>query len=104
LTVNIPPSQAVQLCLGFDNPSTQPVNLMLRMFAPLSTGQATVSWHYSQTSVEPSSWTALAVPVGNDGTAGLTQDGTVELSVPADWASQRRPIGPRCFRPRPMTW
>ncbi len=87
-SINIPPSQAVQFCLGFDNPSVQTLNLLVRMFAPLTTGAATVTWLYSQAGVEPSSWTALAVPANADGTNGLTQDGTVQINVPLDWASE----------------
>jgi predicted phage baseplate assembly protein len=90
-TINIAPSQAVQLCLGFDNASTQTIDLMLRMFAPLAAGAATVTWTYSQSGVEPSSWTALTVPASADGTRGLTQDGDVSLTVPNDWASEAPP-------------
>jgi hypothetical protein len=90
-SINIPASQAVQLCLGFDSASTQTLNLILRMFTPLAAGAATVTWLYSQAGVEPSSWTALSVPANADGTVGLTQDGTVQLNVPADWASEAPP-------------
>jgi predicted phage baseplate assembly protein len=90
-TINIAPSQAVQLCLGFDNPSTATINLMLRLFAPLTAGDATVTWTYSQAGVEPGSWTSLIVTANSDGTDGLTQDGTVALNVPADWASEAPP-------------
>jgi len=87
-TLNIPVSQGVQLCLGFDNPSTQTINLMLRLFAPLTAGQATVTWLYSSGTNQPSSWVTLSVTPAADGTLGLTQDGTVQLNVPGDWASQ----------------
>ena len=87
-TINVAPSQSVQLCLGFDNPSTATLNLILRLFAPLTAGEATVTWHYSQAGVEPSSWTALSVPASADATVGLTQDGIVQLNVPADWAAE----------------
>jgi predicted phage baseplate assembly protein len=91
LTIAVPASQAVQLCLGFDNPSTATVNLILRMFEPLAAGAATVTWLYSTGTNQPSSWATLSVPVAADATDGLTQDGTVQLNVPADWASQAPP-------------
>ncbi len=87
-TVNVAPSESVQLCFGFDSPSTAVINLMVRMFAPLVAGEATISWLYSQTTIQPASWTALTGPAIADGTNGLTRDGLVQLSVPADWASQ----------------
>ncbi|HTV91909.1 MAG TPA: baseplate J/gp47 family protein [Verrucomicrobiae bacterium] len=88
-TVNVQPSSSVQLCLGFDNPSTATINLMLRFFAPiLEPSNTTVTWLYSQAGVQPESWTSLSVPATADGTNGLTQDGTVALTVPGDWASQ----------------
>ncbi len=92
-TINIAAGQSAQICLGFDNASAQTINLLLRMFAPLSAGPgvATVTWLYSTGTADPSSWTALAVPVAQDGTAGLTQDGAVQLNVPGDWASQAPP-------------
>jgi predicted phage baseplate assembly protein len=87
-TITIAPSQAVQLCLGFDNPSTQTINLLVQLFQPLQPGEATVSWQYSTGTVAPSSWTALSVPGAADGTGQLTQDGVVAFTVPPDWASQ----------------
>ena len=90
-TISIPPSQAVQLCLGFDNPTTATLPLLVRLFQPFpvaTPSEAAVSWLYSTTGTAPSSWPALTVPGTADGTAGLTQDGQVELSVPATWASQ----------------
>ncbi len=88
-TVNTWPSSSVQLCLGFDKPSASAINLMLRFFAPiLDPSNATITWLYSQAGVQPESWTSLSVPANDDGTTGLTQDGTVTLTVPGDWASQ----------------
>jgi hypothetical protein len=81
---------AVQLCLGFDNPTTAPVNLLVRLFQPFATAVAgEVSWVYSTGTSDPSSWTALPAPgPAADGTSGLTQDGTVQLTVPPGWSSQ----------------
>ena len=91
-TINVSPSQSVQLCLGFDNPSAATINLMMRFFAPiLNPSETTVTWLYSQAGVEPGSWTSLTIPTGDDGTNGLTQDGTVSLTVPGDWASEAPP-------------
>lgn len=88
-TINVQPSQSVELCLGFDNPSTATINLMMRFFAPiLDASNVTVTWLYSQAGVQPTSWTALSVSPDADGTNGLTQNGTVALSVPGDWASE----------------
>jgi predicted phage baseplate assembly protein len=90
-TITVAPSQAVQLCLGFDNPTAAAVNLQVRLFQPLpqqTPSEATVSWLYSTTGTAPSGWPALTVPGSADGTAGLTQDGQVQLTVPATWASQ----------------
>ena len=92
--INIAPSQAVQLCLGFDNPTAAPVNLLVRLFEafqavqPPATSEVAVSWLYSTAGTAPSGWPALTVPGSADGTAGLTQDGQVGLTVPATWASQ----------------
>ncbi len=91
-TINVQPSQSVQLCLGFDKPSVATINLLLRFFAPiLNAADVTVTWLYSQAGVEPGAWTALSVPASADGTRGLTQDGTVGLNVPGDWASEAPP-------------
>ena len=90
-TINIVAGQAAQLCLGFDNPSTATLNLMLRLFAPAPSGAASITWLYSTGTTDPSAWSSLAVLPATDGTAGLTQDGTVQLTVPNDWASQAPP-------------
>ncbi len=90
-TIVIPPGQSTQLCLGFDNPSALTLNLLVRLFMPLAPGSATVTWLYSQGTIQPTSWTSLTVPGPADGTAGLTQDGIVQLNVPVDWASQAPP-------------
>jgi predicted phage baseplate assembly protein len=87
-TITIPAGQTVQLCLGFDNPTTAALNLLVRLFAPITTGSAAVTWVYSQGTTQPTSWPTLSVTGPADGTVGLTQDGTVQLNVPADWASQ----------------
>lgn len=93
-TINIAPNQGVQLCLGFDNPSAQTINLLVRLFQPLqqqTPAEATVSWLYSTGTTDPSAWTALPALGPADGTNNLTQDGVVQLDIPADWASQAPP-------------
>ena len=90
-TLNIPASQSIQLCLGFDQASTAPLNLLTRLFQPLVSGTATVTWLYSTTTVQPALWTALPALGPTDGTAGLTQDGVVQLTIPPDWTSQAPP-------------
>lgn len=90
-TISIAPSQAVQLCLGFDNPTTAAVNLLVRLYQPVlptAAGEVSISWLYSTAGTAPTAWPALTVPGSADGTAGLTQDGQVQLTVPATWASQ----------------
>jgi hypothetical protein len=90
-TINIAVGQSVQLCLGFDAASAQPIDLMIRLFAPLQAGQATVTWLYSSGALAPSAWTSLAVPPASDGTNGLQQDGIIELNVPVNWGNQAPP-------------
>ena len=93
----IPPHQAVQLCLGFDKPTTEALNLLVRLSQPPLAqapgqppvpGDIAVTWLYSTAGTAPGGWPALTVPPGADGTAGLTQDGQVTLTVPAAWAQQ----------------
>ena len=81
-------NQTAQLCLGFDKETTDPLSIRLRLYQPLPAGAAvTVAWVYSTGSVEPLVWKTLPAP--GDGTANLQQDGTVSVTPPADWASQR---------------
>jgi predicted phage baseplate assembly protein len=87
-TIAIPANQSVQICLGFDSPSIATLNLMVRTFAPLPASAATVTWLYSTGTNQPSSWATISVQPAADGTSGLEQDGTVQMTVPPDWASQ----------------
>lgn len=90
-TLNVPGLQSTQLCLGFDAATAQTINLMIRLFQPLQPGQATITWVYSSAAIEPSSWTAIAITPGQDGTNGLEQDGIVQLNVPLNWSSEAPP-------------
>jgi len=89
--LSIPVGQSTQLCLGFDAASVQTINLMIRMFQPLTAGQATVSWLFSSGNIQPSAWTPIAVAPNQDGTNGLQQDGVVQLNVPNAWSAQAPP-------------
>jgi predicted phage baseplate assembly protein len=88
LLLTLPAGQNVQVCLGFDQPTTQEIQLPVRLYAAgPDPGQVTVSWVYSQAGAEPMRWPA--VPATVDGTKSLQQDGTVQLTVPGNWAGQR---------------
>lgn len=93
LPVTVPPGRTVQLCFGFDQATGAELLLGLRMYAPAPAPVArnpattTVSWVFSQKNVEPVAW--RAVPVQTDGTESLRHDGSVRLTLPADWAAQR---------------
>ncbi len=93
------PATPVQILLGFDGPTTQPVQLRIRLSQPVqvsTTGateqaQVAVSWSYSTGTNEPSAWSALspgATPGVTDNTSGLLRDGSVSLIIPAGWTGQ----------------
>ena len=90
--VVVPTGQSGMLALGFDKSVAQEIRLRVRLSRPLpidpGTHQAvaTLAFLCSQGAAEPASWPALAGVV--DGTAGLTQDGDIRLTLPAAWASQ----------------
>jgi hypothetical protein len=86
--VTLPANQTAQVCLGFDQATTQDLMLRLRFFRPvLDPSQLTVTWVYSKGGTEPLTWSAI--PGVGDGTESLRHDGTVRLRVPGDWAAQR---------------
>ncbi|WP_405066397.1 baseplate J/gp47 family protein [Kribbella sp. NBC_01510] len=86
--LDVPPGETVQLCLGFDQASTAELSIDLRLYqAAPALGPAAVSCTYSKGTLEPLDW-PLVTALG-DGTEGLRHDGTLRLSIPADWAAQR---------------
>jgi|GEM_PF-754545 len=96
--VTVPPGQTVQLCFGFSQATSAEIMLRLRMYAPVPAPAAptptttTVSWAFSQRTVEPTAW--QPAPAVVDATDSLRHDGTVRLTLPADWAAQRPTAGP----------
>ncbi|GHO90349.1 putative baseplate assembly protein [Reticulibacter mediterranei] len=90
----------VQLFLGFDKPTTQPIQLRIQLSQPApvtisgttTQPQVTASWAFSTGTNEPSSWTALtttgATPQVADNTNALVHDGVISLTIPATWGSQ----------------
>ncbi len=90
--IYVPVGGAVQLCLGFDQPTTEQILLRIRLFDPVRTDPVTgtpeagVDWRYSSGTLEPSSWPA--VPVVADDTNGLQRDGYLRFTPPLNWASQ----------------
>ncbi|GAA0436035.1 putative baseplate assembly protein [Acrocarpospora corrugata] len=84
-TLNVPAGQSLLLCLGFDRKVADPMTLGLRLFqgadAPLA-----VTLVCSRSTTPPLGWTA--VPGAADGTGGLTHDGMLRLTPPADWSAQ----------------
>jgi predicted phage baseplate assembly protein len=96
-TLTISGGQSAQLCLGFDAPTIQPINLVIRFFAPLPTPDPTkpppppvteLQWLYSSRGAQPSDWTSLADSAVSDGTKNFQKDGIIRLTVPGDWEKQ----------------
>lgn len=86
--VSLPGSQLGQVCLGFDQATTQDLVLRLRLYRPvLDAAQLTATWVYSKGTTEPLAWPAI--PGAADATDTLRHDGSVRLRVPGDWAAQR---------------
>lgn len=90
--------QAVQMCFGFDAPILGELALGLRLHrsAPppilrqadgTPVAQIRVAWRRSRAGVAALSWPQFTDAV--DGTDGLRHDGTVRLTMPADWSAQR---------------
>ena len=93
MLLTLPAGQAMQLCLGFDQPTTEPVQLAIRLYTPgPDPGQVTVSLVYSQAADEPLAWPP--VPGVQETTGGLQHDGTIQATVPGDWAGQQPTAGP----------
>ena len=93
MLLTLPAGQAMQLCLGFDQPTTEPVQLAIRLYTPgPDPGQVTVSLVYSQAADEPLAWPP--VPGVQETTGGLQHDGTIQATVPGDWARQQPTAGP----------
>ncbi len=86
--VTVPPNQTVQLCFGLDRKVAEELVFGVRLYLPLPDGVSpTVVWVYSKTGTEPMAWPA--VPGAADATDALHHDGSVRLTVPADWQGQR---------------
>jgi predicted phage baseplate assembly protein len=88
------PATPVQILLGFDGPTSLPIQLRIRLSQPVqvtSSGgtdqaQVSVAWSYSTATNEPSAWSTLSGVIDN--TSGLLRDGTVSITVPANWTGQ----------------
>ncbi len=94
--LELPANQTVQVCLGFDQPTTGELPLRLALYrpAPSDRPSVTVAWTYSKgattpgaSPVEPMAWPE--VPGATDGTDALRHDGTARLTVPGTWGAQR---------------
>jgi hypothetical protein len=88
LPLTLPAGQSAQLCLGFDQATAEEISLGFRPYLTgPDPGQITVEWLYPQDRTGPLGW--LPLPGVVDGTQSLLMDGTIKLTVPANWASQR---------------
>jgi len=87
-TIALAPNQSRQLCLGFDQPTTETIQLSLQFFQP-ALAETTVEWCYSTTDQAPSAWVAIPAAALTDETAGWQRDGFVRITAPADWVTQK---------------
>lgn len=92
LLITIPTGQPNTICLGFDAATTEPISLRIRVNRPVQVNpppggpQATITWHLSTGTTQPTGWTTLTGVT--DGTDGLQHDGIVTFTPPVTWASQ----------------
>lgn len=86
--LEVPAGKTVRLCLGFDQATAAELSIGLRLYqAAPALGAAVVTGTYSKGTLEPTAWPPVT-SLG-DGTEGLRHDGTIRLSIPADWKAQR---------------
>jgi hypothetical protein len=84
---SVPGNQTIQVCLGIDSAIAEPITLWLRLYRPVpDPAQATIAWVYSNGTAEPLAW--QPVTQTGDGTETLQHDGSVRLTLPADWTAQ----------------
>ncbi len=90
--ITVPAGGITQLALGFTTPVAD-LAIRFRLYRAIPAGAAVAAdWLYSTAGTAPLSWAVL--PKVTDGTMGLRQNGTVALTVPNDWVSQRPTAAP----------
>lgn len=85
-TLSLAPNEAVQMCFGFDSPTTAELALSVLLHRTLAAGQADLTLVYATGHKDPQDWPSAS---GTDGTDGLQHDGNLRLTAPADWEAQR---------------
>lgn len=105
--LDLAPGQSAQYCLGLDGAPSESLRLGVRLVRSAPVGLA-VSWTYSTAGTEPADWKPLpssgpGTPALIDGTAGLTGNGTVVITAPADWTAQRAVAAPTGAPPEAWT-
>lgn len=86
ITINIPSSQSIMITLGFDAASTETISLLFRLSKPAKKNDIDIVWLYSRGNTLPTAWPNITTV--NDGTNVFQKNGTVSLTIPADWSSQ----------------
>lgn len=86
LRVTIPATQSVNILLGFDLATAQPIMLRVALRKLALPSDLQVQFRYSSGATAPSAWPI--VPLSLDGTANFTQSGLVTLPGPAGWTAQ----------------
>jgi hypothetical protein len=86
--LKIPVNQAIQLCLGFDQATTEAMSLDWHFYRPIvKLDQLVIEWLYSKDTDMPLAWPKVDTIA--DGTDSLTRDGSVRLTPRTNWSAQR---------------
>ena len=96
LLLEVPPGATVSLVLGFDRAMTGDLSLGLHLYQTARPPGATLGYAYSRGTAEPAGWPSVDAVI--DGTQRLVHDGTLRLTLPADWGAQRA-AGPAATKP-----
>ncbi len=86
MTINIPTANSITITLGFDLASTEAISLLCHFSKPARKNDIQIEWLYSRGTAEPTTWPSI--PTVNDGTDVFQKNGSVSLTVPADWSNQ----------------
>lgn len=86
MTTNIPTANSITITLGFDLASTEAISLLCHFSKPARKNDIQIEWLYSRGTAEPTTWPSI--PTVNDGTDVFQKNGSVSLTVPADWSNQ----------------
>lgn len=86
MTIGIPPNQSIMIALGFDSPSTEKISLPFRFSKPAKKNDINIAWLYSRGTAEPTVWSTIRTV--DDGSDVFQKNGTVSLTILADWSSQ----------------